>query len=309
MEASFRLIRRGWLLSTHVEQLASGDVPSLVLYERASPTARDALRAAGISYAGADGRIYLRAPGLLVERDDRVRRRAAAPGVSASGDADLRNPFSGKASRVSRWLLLHPDTAVTQSQLARQLDLSPALVSRAVRALERQGFVTPDSKPSQTRRSVKVHRPRAFVEEWATRYLRRSIPQLVWDVGARDAVAVLDLLAETTALRSREGWAIGGLAGAASVMDAVVEPRDVLVWATEEGRDLLQDDLRPRASQRGGRGALRIAVVRDPWPLEHFAMTEGRVPVADRVQLYLDCVREGERAYEAADAIAREAGW
>jgi hypothetical protein len=307
-ETSFRLVRRSWLLEGEVEQIATGDMQSLVVYQRASSKAREALRAAGISYAGADGRVYLRAPGLLIERDDRVRPGTAAPGAARLGDAELRNPFSGKASRVSRWLLLHPGMTVAQSELARQLDLSPALVSRTVRALERQGFVTPASSPSRLRRTVKVHRPRAFIDEWATRYARRSIPQLVWDVGARDAESVLELLEETAAERSREGWAIGGLAGAAEVRPAVVEPRDVLVWVTAEGRDLLQEELRPRAGRRG-RGALRVAVDRDPWPLTHLASTEARIPVVDRVQLYLDCTREGERAYEAADAIAREAGW
>jgi hypothetical protein len=48
-----------------------------VAYRKSSAEARDALRAAGISFAGDDGRIFVRAPGLFVDRDGRTAPRRA----------------------------------------------------------------------------------------------------------------------------------------------------------------------------------------------------------------------------------------
>jgi hypothetical protein len=60
---------------------------------------------------------------------------------------------------------------------------------------------------------------------------------------------------------------------------------------------------------RGGtHGALRIAVAPDPWVLQLARDVDG-VPVADSVQLWLDCATAGERALEAAEALAGEMGW
>jgi len=53
---------------------------------------------------------------------------------------------------------------------------------------------------------------------------------------------------------------------------------------------------------------LRVAIAPDDFIFDLSSSKRG-VPVADRVQLWLDCNGEGERALSAADAIAREMGW
>jgi hypothetical protein len=108
------------------------------------------------------------------------------------------------------------------------------------------------------------------------------------------------------AARTDAAWAVGGLAGAAHI-DRVVEPADALVWIGDHAVDALAEKLFPQPA-KPGRGMLRLAVAPDEWVL---GLAENRtgIPVADPVQLWLDCSREGERALEAADAIRKRQDW
>jgi DNA-binding transcriptional ArsR family regulator len=284
------------------------DEALLVWYQRASREARAKLRAAEISYAGDDGRIFLRAPGLYVEREAPLQTQVARGWDIDHGDSTAtRNPFAVRGSRVPRWLLLHHRRAFGVSELAQAVDLSPPAVSRLLRALEDWALVHDESVESDDgrRRNIMLTRPRRLLDEWAPRWERRRIRQRWWDIGARDADEALALLGE--AMADEPGWAVGSLAGAARWQRAV-EPADVLVWVDRDRLASLMGRLDPqRGRGPAGRGALRVAVAPDPWVLT-LAQPE-RVRVADPVQLWLDCATEGERALEAADAIAQEMGW
>ena len=106
--------------------------------------------------------------------------------------------------------------------------------------------------------------------------------------------------------RRSEVWAIGGVTGAAMVRRAV-EPAEILVWSSTGHVAALADLLQP-APARGGRGIVRVAVASDAWTLSLASAVDG-LRVADPVQLWLDCASEGERALEAADAVAEVTGW
>lgn len=279
------------------------EAPLLVTFTRSTDGAREILRGGGVSYVGEDGYAHLVADGLYVERGDRRPVRRSPP--RTGGDA-VRNPFAGRASRIARWMLLNPETPVTAAELARRTDLSPSLVSRAVRALEEDGWVATDAAPRETVRTLQLRRPRPLLDEWAAHWTRRRFEQHVWDVGTRSATATMALLAELARDLPEAAWAVGGLAGAAAVR-RVVEPSDVLLWVAAEAVEAVEEALRPAAGRRLP-GALRVVVPRDPWPLALATQRDG-LPVADPVQLYLDCLREGERALEAADAVARSSGW
>jgi len=278
--------------------------PILVIYERATTDARAALRAAEISYAGHDGRLYLRAPGLLVEHDDRRRpmRRAWEP--AAELGEGTRNPFAKRSSRVPRALLLHHTDPMSVSELARITQLHPALVSRVVRALEDDAMVREEPVAGR-RRAVVVHRPLRLLEAWIVPWQRRRIRVDRWDVGANDVAEALDMLRGVGCLEPNR-WALGGLAGAATLR-RVTEPRDVLVWTSPDGLLELGDRLQPISARRS-MGVIRAAVAPDPWTLSLAAEADG-LPVADPVQLWLDCSSEGERALEAAQAVAELAQW
>ncbi len=101
-------------------------------------------------------------------------------------------------------------------------------------------------------------------------------------------------------------WAIGGLAGAAR-LSRVVEPVTATLWVSAEALEHLAVVLKP-LDARGGRGTVELGLTPDPWTLG-LARSVDELPIADPVQLWLDCASEGERALEAADAVAQIMSW
>jgi hypothetical protein len=319
----FRLVDVGTFTERIVGDLVSeaeeGSPPVLVTYRRASANARAALRAAGASYVGEDGRALLHAPGLLVDRDDRALPRSQS-------DADLlpvddvmrgRNPFATRGSRVARWLLMHPREEFSVSDLARDVELSAPAVSRVLQVLEDRVLVTgADVERDARRHQVVLKQPRRLLDAWAPHWARRRIRQRRWDIGARDAEDALAQLRSAAGADVQPRWRVGGLAGASFVRRAV-EPADVLLWVDDGDVGALAELLQPEPARGGnpGRGTLRVAVAPDPWVLglqvrPQLIDDPAAAPwIADPVQLWLDCVTEGERALEAADAVAEALGW
>ncbi|MCW2995080.1 MAG: hypothetical protein JWQ18_2575 [Conexibacter sp.] len=277
----------------------------LLVYNRSSPASRQRLREAGLSYLGADGRVLLQAPPLYVDRD----RPMDPPrvGWDAATSAPLaRNPFAVRSSRVARRLLLHPERSCSISELATHVELSVAAVSRAVHALDEAALVETATTAGDARsREVRLRRPIELLNAWLPIWQRRRVRRATWDVGADDVEGAIKLMA--SAARERDVvWALGGLAGAAEVTRAV-EPANVAVWIAPDDLDALAEILMPTSS-RSGRGTLRMSAAPDPWTLGLATRSDGR-PVADPVQLWLDCSSEGERALEAAEAVAKRMGW
>jgi hypothetical protein len=293
-------------VARHLRAVEHDDDPLLIVYSRSSPDARRAMREARISYAGEDGRAFLFAPPLYVELDDRPRRVKSTGLETVAPSSTTRNPFAGKASRVPRWLLLHPDDTFSVTALARSIDLSPAAVSRVVRALDDAALAVTELGDDGRTRGVRLARGKPLLEAWAAAWERRHVKHVVWQVGARDADDAVRLLAHAASARPNLEWAIGGLAGVATTR-RVVEPAEVLVWVRQEHVAQLRDELIAEPG-RPGHGTLRVAIPPDPWVLG-LARKQDDVRIADPVQLWLDCSREGERALEAADAIRASMRW
>ena len=178
-------------------------------------------------------------------------------------------------------------------------------MSRILRSLHDAAFLDPEDVTPRGRRTLRLARPRALLEAWLPLWQRRRVPHCSWDIGTRAVDATIEGLLEASG--EGDDWAVGGLAGAELVARAV-EPADVLVWTTEERAGKLAQALAPEPAAPGAPGSLRIAVAPDPWTLKLAQSIEG-VPVADLVQLWLDTASQGERALEAADALAARAGW
>jgi DNA-binding MarR family transcriptional regulator len=310
--AEFDVVRVGTLTGPLVRDAvigATGNSFRLVLYERASREAREQLRQAGISHVGRDGSVHLRAPGLYLDREGRAAVAAEAGWALEETDpATTRNPYAARGSRVPRWLLLHHRESFSVSDIARAVALSPPAVSRVLRALEDRALVRDDAleRDDARRRQIGLTRPRAVLDEWALRWERRRIRQRCWDIGARDADEALTVFADAAADAGRPGWMVGGLAGA-TVFNRVVEPSDVFVWVDADELSALTARLEPEPGRPGSRGSVRVAVAPDPWVLTLAQHSEP--PVADPVQLWLDCATAGERALVAAEAVAEEIGW
>lgn len=305
--ATFRWIE---LPSLSVEQAAAlqgaDDDPLLVFYGRSSAPARDQLRQQGIAHAGADGYWFVTAPGLLVDRGDR-RRPGRLAEERGFADAAL-NPFGIRTSRVVRHMLLHPRESFGVKGLARATALSAASVSRTMRALEAAALiaVATDANDRRTRRA-ELRDPATLLDAWLPEWQRRRISRRLWDVGTRDPRDTLALLRSVPSRGDTIRWAVGGLAGAA-LRQRAVEPSDVTVWVRRDDVAMLADEIMPREVRARRQAGLHVGVLPDPFVLRFADEREG-LPVMDPVQLWLDCMSEGERAAEAAAAIGEAEGW
>lgn len=295
---AFDIKREDVLTSARAEELLTTEVGNrLVVFERSSPQARELLRRHGLSYAAADGELFVHAPPIHVERPP---GRAVVPATVPAA------PFAIRSSRVPRWLLLHADERLTIRELAEVVELSEAMVSRTVRALADDGLVAIESDPADARRRrVRLRDPQALLDAFERATAGRRPRRVTWDVGARDALEALNRL-RTAAKRLRLPYAVGGLAGAAFIR-RVVEPAAVSVWISRDDPQRWAEELIAVAA-RPGPGRVTAYLAPDPFVLS-LASIYDHIQVADPVQLYLDCRRLGERALEAAEAIRDEMHW
>jgi hypothetical protein len=279
--------------------------PLLVIFDQASAEARAELRNRRVSYASPAGELFLLAPGVLV---DRPASAIAHPTVTSSEiDPQEVSPFSKRAARVARWLLLNPGASPLIGELASTVDLSRPFTSQVVRALAAGGHLelVPDKDDARARR-VRVRSAGALLDAWADEWQRRRRREVSWDIGTHGVEDTLAVWVDAARHAGSRRWALGGPAGAERIVRAL-EPTDALLWIDESDFDVWRQLLLAQPRRRG-QTPLRVAVAPDPWTLSLGASDDG-VRVADPVQLYLDCRSSGERALEAADALRRRFDW
>jgi len=275
-----------------------GGEHGLVVFERSSPEARAVLRERRLSYAAANGELWVHAPPIHVERP--ARRRAAA--LTSAPAA----PFAIRASRLARWLLLHPGATPSLRELGVAVELSESVVSRTARALADDGLIVIEADPTDGRiRRARLRDAGGMLDAFERAFAGRRLRRQTWDVGARDVPEAMRRL-RGAAKQLRLPYAVGGLAGASFIRSAV-EPVGVEAWIGRDTIDRWMDGLTAIPS-RPGPGKLTVQLAPDPFVLSLSTRREG-FEIADPVQLYLDCRRSGERALEAADAIRAEMNW
>jgi DNA-binding MarR family transcriptional regulator len=297
--ASFEVVREKVLTAARAKEIdAPGGEQWLVIFERSSPDARAVLRERGLSYAGENGELWIHAPPIHVERPA-LRRAAALASAPAA-------PFAIRASRVSRWLLLHAADSPSLRELGATVGLSESVVSRTARALADDGLIAIEADPADGRiRRVRLRDAGGMLDAFERAFAARQLRRQTWDVGARDVAEAMRRLREASK-RLQLPYAVGGLAGA-SFISGVVEPVGVEGWIDRGAIDRWMDELTAIPS-RPGPGKLTVQLAPDPFVLSLSTRREG-FEIADPVQLYLDCRCAGERALEAADAIRAEMNW
>lgn len=285
-----------------VEEVEAEGPNVMVRFRRASLEARRLLQEKRIPYASDAGEIFVLDPPVAIH--ETVPRRSRSAGEEAVARSD---PFATKASRVSRWLLNHASETFSVRELAYKTSLSEGSVSQTVRQLHDRMLIEVARHPQDARvRQIQLEAPGALLDAWARSWERRRLQVVDWDLGSASVARTLDKIRDASAQAPDLKWAVGGTAGAATIVRAV-EPADALVWI-ERGQLPRWEQLLYPAPGRGRRGTLRLAVAPDPFMLDVSTVRDG-LTVADPAQLYLDSVREGERSLEAADAIRRLMDW
>lgn len=126
----------------------------LLVTPELSPRIVSGCKAHGIAAIDLNGRCWLRAPGLLVDR-------RPLPGRSFSYELEPRNIFIGKSARIIRCLLTDRDRTWTQAEIIPRCKASSGLVSRIIQHLISQGFAEKISG-----RAFRLRDWQGLLDEW-----------------------------------------------------------------------------------------------------------------------------------------------
>lgn len=241
------------------------------------------LRQQGIGYLDLHGKAFIRAPGLLVDR------QSGDPDMSdnwAPSSASFGSPFADRSSLVLRHLLDNALAYPGVRDLASHLHLSPGLVSRVLTRLKAEGYVQEDAKGGGRLLSVDL-----LLQDWVDFYKRRARRQRERRLymHARDAEAIMNLLAESASSNALPKWALSFHAGASLVAPfARFSEVHVLlggpVW--EESVRAFRDRFALEPAVEEANIILVEPYYREAWS---YGVREIRaLPVVSDIQLYLD---------------------
>ena len=137
--------------------LASGttDPRPILIAPELSPRVLDFCRQHQLNSLDLNGRAYIRAKGLLVDRH-------ALPGRNFRFELEPRNIFEGKSGRIIRSLLTDRDRVWGQAEIVRRTQASSGLVSRIFKHLLNEGFIE-----KQGARAFLLRQPLALLDAWA----------------------------------------------------------------------------------------------------------------------------------------------
>jgi hypothetical protein len=249
---------------------------------------RDILEDAGISWMEPNGDCRISLGSLFIERlsRDRPRRKAGATDTRYVSDV-----FSGGALRVVRWLLIEPDRSWALADMAQRTGLTPGFVSRAFKTLARDAYL------DRTRGANRVRDRDALLDAWAAAPSPDvNVSERVATVGGPEAlVRMIRESAVPTPYAITAEAAAERLAPFARFSRVELYVNDVSGWDEKLGLTVIP---------RGGNLVLIKPVDRG---LFDGSFQRDGVVLVSRPQLYVDLVRRGGAAAEAA-AFLRERG-
>ena len=243
---------------------------------------------AGVSWIDLSGNAAITGPGLRI-RIEGQPNRFKRPGRPAS-------VFAPKSARIARWLLIHPDRAVTQREIARATDMDEGFTSRIVARLEQEGFVKrePDG-------AIRASDPSLLLDAWREMYDFSKHELIRGHVAARSGDELLPRLADALT-RLGTPYAATGLA-AAWQHTRFAAFRIVTLFLDQAPPAEILARISFRLDERGAN--VWLAVPSDAGVFLGAAEHDG-VRCVHPVQTYLDLQHHPERAHEAAEHLRAE---
>lgn len=224
-------------------------------------------------------------PGLRIQIEGKPNR------FKSSGRP--QNLFAPKSSRIARCLLMTPEEALTQRELAIQSGLDEGFTSRIIRAMEARGLVERNNSGA-----LKPSDPKLMLEAWREAYNFDKHRIVKGHIAARSGTEVLKAVAEAM---NKKGltYAATGLAGA-WLIDQFAGFRLTVVYHEGEIHDVLKQELNFREESRGA----NIWIVRpnDNGVFHGSSLRDG-IRCVHPVQAYIDLKQHPERAEEASEAL------
>lgn len=241
----------------------------------------------GLSAMDLNGRAYLRAPGLLVDR-------GPLPGRSFSYELEPRNIFVGKSARIIRCLLTDRDRLWTQGEIVPRTKASSGLVSRIVQHLISQGFAEKTSA-----REFRLRDPQGLLDEWAgsDRFAKRT--RTTFYAGFINRPRELPCLLQGWAKKESAPIAFTQWI-AAWTRHPVTEPAICSAYVSRLPDASTLEQLRLRPVTEGGNLWLHIP---DDEGILTETQTRNDLTLVTDAQIYLDLQRTGLRGPDAAAAL------
>jgi len=270
-----------------VERLAtktvSGTAPLLATVQ-ATRSLVEHCKRLGVSCLDLNGRIWLRAKGVLVDREvarGTVRYRTAKPPI---------NPWSLKGSRLARALLAFPRRLWRQTELAEFTGLSQGLLSRLLKQAGTEGWVAGSRGDWRVTNADGLLDAWKEADIWQKRVTVRQYSALEGD-STKLATRTLDRVTGTVAFTQ---WFAAGLRfpyADVPIVSAYV--------AETPGMDLVKT-LGIREVSSGGK--LWLITPKDDGVFHAIRRVDG-FPIVCDVQIYLDLLQVGLRGPDQAEAL------
>jgi hypothetical protein len=246
---------------------------------------RRAAEGAKVLWFDLSGNAHIVAPGLRIIVEGRPNR---FPRVGRPASV-----FAPKSARLVRWLLMHPEQASSQRELARATEMDEGMVSRLAARLEADSYVV--REPSG---ALRVKDPALLLDAWQAEYRFERHTLIQGSVAARSGDALTRFVGDTLASANVTHAATG--LSAAWQLSRFASFRIATFFVGEP----LSDELRARLGFREEpRGANLWLVVPNDAGVFQGADDQGGVRCVHPVQAYVDLKSHPERAAEAAERL------
>lgn len=276
-----------------VERLAErgGPRPGLLIAPSLSEVLVQHCRERGLSCVDLNGRQWIRAEGVLVDRQPSQERRFRSSLLPPDA-------FQPKSSRLVRALLSQSDHAWSQSELGVRTGLSPGLVSRLIRHLVNEGLLTQDKRLLRVPRAGALLDAWAARDDWAKRTTVRQYSLLESDV---ETVArqLVNIFPAGEALVFTQWFA-------ANLRHPYTIPPVVSAYVERFPTEQVERELRARQVADGG--TLWLVVPKEDGVFRE-TQRVGELTLACDAQIYLDLLRAGLRGPEQAKALREWKGF
>jgi hypothetical protein len=265
----------------------------LLVTPRLSSRTLDFCRLHALNAIDLNGRTYIRAKGVLIDRKD-------LPGRNYIFELEPRNVFVGKSARIVRSLLSQRDRLWAQSELVVRSQASSGLVSRITKHLTHQGYLEKIGA-----RSFRVHDAPALLDDWASadNFAKRATTAHYSAFGNSPlelAKKIEVLLSDHSIKVAFTQWIAGWL------RHPYAEPVVVSAYASHLPSDKLLETIGLRPVTEAGN--LWLHVPDDEGVFLEIQKVSG-LPLVSDAQIYLDLLKTGLRGPDQAEALRNWEGF
>ncbi len=271
----------------------SDPIPPLLVAPELIPRILDFCRQKRLAAVDLNGRVYLRAEGLLVDRRN-------LPGRDFRFELEPRNVFVGKSARIIRSLLTDRARVWSQGELVERTKASSGLVSRIVQHLISQGFIE-----KQSSREFRVHDLLGLIDAWvkADDFNRRTTATRYTAFGGSPIEIAHQLSSwskEQSVPLAFTQWVAGWL------RHPYTEPAVTSAYVTRLPEAAILERLGLRPVNDAGKICLLIP---DDEGVFLETQTIKDLPLASDAQIYLDLQKTGLRGPDQANALRHWEGF